>query len=69
VTTDPEKLNAVRELSLLKDKLELRSFLCLTIYCWRFTAEFVVITKPVTNLMEKRRYSSDLQQQKLPSSP
>jgi hypothetical protein len=46
VTTDSEKLKAIWELSSLKEKLELRRFLGLIIYCWRFTAGFVVIAKP-----------------------
>jgi hypothetical protein len=53
VTAASEKLKAVWELSPLKDKLELRSFLALTIYCWRCTAGFVVNTKPLMNLMGK----------------
>jgi hypothetical protein len=38
-----------------KDRYEVRSFLGLCTYCWRFIAGFVVVTKPLTQLTEEKQ--------------
>jgi hypothetical protein len=47
---DPEKMRAVWEWSLLKDKLKLRSFFGLCTYCRRL----MDIAKPLTQFIEEK---------------
>jgi hypothetical protein len=55
VTTDPEKLEAVRCWPQPKDKHQLRSFLGLCTYYRKFIPGFAEIAKPLTQLTEDRR--------------
>jgi hypothetical protein len=56
VTTDPEKLEAVRCWPQPKDKHQLRSFLGLCTYYRKFISGFADIAKPLTHLTEERRH-------------
>jgi hypothetical protein len=55
ISTDPEKLKAVREWPTPKDKHEIRSFLGLCTYYMRFISGFTIIAKPLTKLMEQKQ--------------
>jgi hypothetical protein len=55
VTTDPEKLKAVRCWPQPKDKHQLRSFLGLSTYHRRFISGFAEIAKLLTQLTEEKR--------------
>jgi hypothetical protein len=55
ITTDPEKLKAVREWPTPRNKHEIRSFLGLCTYYRRFISGFANITKPLTKLMEQKQ--------------
>jgi hypothetical protein len=55
ISTDPEKLKAVREWPTPKDQHEIRSFLGLCTYYRRFISGFANIAKPLTKLMEQRQ--------------
>ena len=55
VTTDPEKLEAVKSWPRPKDKHQLRSFLGLCTYYRRFISGFAYIAKPLTRLTEEKR--------------
>jgi hypothetical protein len=55
VTTDPEKLQAVREWPTPKNKDEIRSFLGLCTYYRRFISGFANIAKPLTKLTEQKQ--------------
>jgi hypothetical protein len=50
IIMDPEKMRAVWEWPLLKDKHKLRSFFCLCTYCRRF----VDIAKLLTQFIEEK---------------
>jgi hypothetical protein len=54
ISTDHEKLNAVREWPTPKDKHEIRSFLILFTYYRRFISGFAYIAKPLTRLTEEK---------------
>jgi hypothetical protein len=55
ITTDPEKLKAVRESPTPKNKHEIRSFLGLCTYYGRFTSGSVNVAKPLTKLTEEKQ--------------
>jgi hypothetical protein len=55
VTTDPEKLEAVKSLPRPKDKHQLRSFLGLCTYYRRFIFNFADIANPLSKLTEEKR--------------
>ena len=55
VTTDPEKLEAVKSWPRPNDKHQLRSFLGLCTYYRRFISGFADIAKPLTRLTEEKR--------------
>jgi hypothetical protein len=55
ISTDPEKLKAVREWPTPKDKHEIRSFLGLCTYYRRFIPGFANIAKPLTKLTEEKQ--------------
>jgi hypothetical protein len=55
VTTDPEKLEAVRSWPRPNDKSQLRSFLGLCTYYRRFISGFADLAKPLTRLTEDKR--------------
>jgi hypothetical protein len=63
ITTDPEKLKAVREWPTPKNKHEVRSFLGLCAYYRQFTSSFTNIAKPLS----KSNPSSGLQRWRPPS--
>jgi hypothetical protein len=56
ITTDPEKLKAVKEWPTPKNKHEISSFLGLLIYYRRFISIFSNIAKPLTKLIEKQAF-------------
>jgi hypothetical protein len=56
ITTDPDKLKAVRECPTLKIKHKIGSFLDLCTYYRRFISGFANIAKPLTKLMEKQDF-------------
>ena len=53
VSTDPEKVKAVRDWGIPKDLTDVRSFLGLCSYYRRFIPQFSAIAKPLTRLTEK----------------
>jgi hypothetical protein len=55
ISTDPEKLKAVREWPAPKDKHEVRSFLGLCTYYRRFISGFANIAKTLTKLTEQKK--------------
>jgi len=55
ITTDPEKLEAVKSWPRPKDRHQLRSFLGLCTYYRRFISGFADIVKPLTRLIEEKR--------------
>jgi hypothetical protein len=55
VTTDPERLEAVKSWPRPRDKHQLRSFLGLCTYYRRFIFGFADIAKPLTKLTEEKR--------------
>jgi hypothetical protein len=55
VTTDPEKLKAVREWPIPKNKHEIRSFLGLCTYYRRFISVFANIAKSLTKPTEQKQ--------------
>jgi hypothetical protein len=55
ITTDPEKLEAVREWPTPRNKHEVRSFVGLCIYYRRFISGFADIAKPLTRLTEEKQ--------------
>lgn len=58
VSTDPAKVTAVRDWPALTTTSELRSFLGLDSYYWRFVRGFTTIASPLHRLTEKGRRSS-----------
>jgi hypothetical protein len=55
ISTDPEKLKAVREWPTVKDKHEIRSFLRICTYFRRFISGLANISKPLTRLTEEKQ--------------
>jgi hypothetical protein len=55
ITTDPEKMEAVKSWPRPNDKHQLRSFLGLCTYYRRFIYGFADIAKPLTRLTEEKR--------------
>jgi hypothetical protein len=55
ITTDAEKLRAVRELPTPKKKHEIRSFLSQCMYYRRSTSGFANVAKPLTKLTEEKQ--------------
>ena len=55
VTTDPEKLEAVKDWPRPNDKHQLRTSLVLCTYFRRFISGFTDIAKPLTSLTEEKR--------------
>jgi hypothetical protein len=55
ITTDPEKLKAVREWPTPRNKHEIGSFLGLCTYYRPFISGFANIAKPLTKLTEEKR--------------
>jgi hypothetical protein len=53
ISVDPEKVKAIMEWSLLKNAHEVRSFMGLVGYYWRFVEGFSKIAKPITTLQCK----------------
>jgi hypothetical protein len=56
ITTDPEKLEALRVWPTPNNKNEIRSFLCLCTYYRRVISGFTNIVKPLNKLMEKQAF-------------
>lgn len=55
ICTDPEKVNAVKEWPVPRDKTEIRAFLGLCSYYRRFVKNFADIAKPLHRLTEEKR--------------
>jgi hypothetical protein len=55
ISTDPEKLKAVREWPTQKNKHAIRSFLGLCTYYRRFIPGFAIIAKPLIKLTEQKQ--------------
>jgi hypothetical protein len=55
ISTDPEKLEAVREWPTPENKHEIRSFLCPSTYYRRFIPGFANIAKPLTKLTGQKQ--------------
>jgi hypothetical protein len=55
ITTDPEKMKAVRRWPTPKNKHEIRSFLGICKYYRRFTSGLDNIAKPLTKLTEQKQ--------------
>jgi hypothetical protein len=55
ITTNPEKLKAIREWPTPKNKHKIRSFLGLCTYYRKFTSSFVNIAKSLTKLTEENQ--------------
>jgi hypothetical protein len=53
VSTDPSKIKAVLAWLNPSSGKELRSFLCLSGYHWKFVRKYGIINKPFTNLFKK----------------
>ncbi|CAK1594350.1 unnamed protein product [Parnassius mnemosyne] len=56
IRTDPEKIAAVKEWPVPKDKTQVRTFLGLCSYYRRFVKNFADIANPLHNLIEEKRY-------------
>jgi hypothetical protein len=67
MTTDPEKLKAVRELLTPKNKHDIRSFLGLCTYYKPFISGFVNLEKQLTKLTEQKPSFKWAQRWKQPS--
>jgi hypothetical protein len=67
ISTDNEKLKAVREWPTPKNKHEIGSFLGLCTYYRRFISSFANIAKPLTRLTEEKQASSGLRRWRMPS--
>jgi hypothetical protein len=53
IAVDPEKIEAIREWSVPRNVMEVRSFMGLASYYRRFIAEFSKIAHPITSLQRK----------------
>jgi hypothetical protein len=67
ITTDPEKLKAVKEWPTPKNKHEVRSFLGLCTYYRQFISGFPNIAKPLTKLTKQKQSFQWSQRWKAPS--
>jgi hypothetical protein len=55
IIVDPEKVEAIREWSVLRNVVEVRSFMCLESYYQRFIIGFSKLSHPITSLKRKER--------------
>jgi hypothetical protein len=61
ITADPEKLRAVREWPIPKNKHKIRSFLDIYMYYRLFIFGFANITTPLTKLMEEKQATPEVE--------
>lgn len=59
VSTDPEKIKVMQEWPTPKNVKQLRGFLGLTGYYWRFVKDYGLISRPLTRLLKKGAYLWD----------
>jgi hypothetical protein len=55
IVMDPEKVKAIREWSVPRNVVEVRSFMGLAVYYRRFIAGFSKIAHPITSLQRKEK--------------
>ena len=55
ITVDPEKIRTIMEWSVLKDVVDIRSFMGLARYYQRFVEGFSRVAYPITSLQKKRK--------------
>ena len=53
ILVDPEKIKAIEDWPVLKDVTDVRSFMGITGYYWRFIEGFSRIANPITSLQRK----------------
>ncbi|WVZ77708.1 hypothetical protein U9M48_025546 [Paspalum notatum var. saurae] len=53
ISTDPGKISAISEWPVPANSKELRSFLGLAGYYWKFVRHFAIVSKPLTELLKK----------------
>ena len=55
ISVDPKKIKVIEDWSVPKDVTDVRSFMVITGYYWRFIEGFSRIANPITSLQKKKR--------------